>query len=74
MESISISYTVEWQLSFANNYKWSKCGKCFNSLTGKGIKQCYKNGMIGYYIKSKFYSLTYLRSKLERIPKQDCPF
>lgn len=74
MSCISINYTVDWQLSFAKNYQWSKCGKCFNSKTGKALKQCYKNGMIGYYIKGKFYSLKYLRTQLEKIPKENCPF
>ena len=74
MNTFSISYKVEWRLKFAVNYQWTKCGKCFNSLTGKNLKQCYKNGMIGYYIKGKFYSLKYLRTQLEKIPKQTCPF
>jgi len=74
MNTQSITYTVEWQLSFAPNYQWSRCGKCFNSLTGKKLKQCYKNGMIGYYINSKFRSVKYLRLKLKKIPKAECPF
>lgn len=72
--NVLIRYTTKYQLKFANNYTWSKCGKCFNSKTGKQIKQCYKNGMIGYYIRSKFYSLKYLKTQLERIPKVECPF
>jgi len=32
-------YTMEYELSFANNYKWSKCRKCFNWVTGREIKQ-----------------------------------
>lgn len=74
MNIISINYAVYWRLKFANNYQWTKDGKCFNSLTGRQIKQCYKNGMIGYYIKSKFYSIKYLRSQLEKIPNKICPF
>lgn len=74
MYSISVNYTVEWELNFAPEYKWSKCGKCFNIKTGKQIKQCYKNGMIGYYVKSKFYSLKKLRTKLEKIEVSQCPF
>jgi len=74
METISVTYTVNYRLSFAKNYQWTKCGKCFNSKTGRQLKQVYKNGMIGYCIKSKFYSLKYLRNKLERIPKIDTPF
>lgn len=39
------------------------------------IKQVYKSGCIGYIIKGKFYSLKYLRLKMEKIPKIEyCPF
>lgn len=74
MKTISVNYTVDYRLSFAHEYNWSKCGKCFNQKTGRQLKQCYKNGMIGYYVRSKFYSLKYLRGKLEKIPKEYCPF
>lgn len=66
---------MEFRLSFAHNYQWSKCGKCFNVKTNRQIKQTYKNRCIGYYIKGKFYSLTKLRKHLEEIPKEEyCPF
>lgn len=38
MNTISISYAVVWQIDFAPEYKWSKCGKCFNSKTGSVLK------------------------------------
>lgn len=71
---ISMVYTMEYELSFANNYKWSKCGKCFNWVTGREIKQSYKSGCIGYYIGSKFYSLKFLRTHLIKIKNQKTPF
>lgn len=74
MPKISVTYTVEWELKFAKNYQWTKCGKCFNSKTGKLLSQCYKNGMIGYYIESKFYSLKKLRSQLQKIKEIQTPF
>lgn len=74
MGSISVNYTTKFRLSFAHNYEWTSCGKCFNVKTGRSIKQVYNNGSIGYCIKGRFYSLKYLRSKLERTPKQSCPF
>ena len=74
MNTISVNYTLVWQLNFANNYKFTKCGMCFNTKTGRRLKQCYNSGSIGYNINGKFYSLTYLRKKLEKITINECPF
>lgn len=74
MSLISISYAVYWELTFAPNYQWTKCGKCFNSKTGRQIKQVYKNRCIGYNIKGKFHSLVSLRKHLRKIENKDCPF
>lgn len=71
MNYISVNYTLEYQLSFATNYQWTKDGLCFNIKTGRQIKQSYNSGSIGYYICGKFYSLKYLRSKLEKIPTNE---
>lgn len=68
-DNISITYTLKYQLSFAPNYKWTKCGMCFNTKTNRQLKQVYNSGCIGYCIKGRFYSLKYLRTKLELIPK-----
>jgi hypothetical protein len=74
MNSISVTYTLKFELSFAPNYQWTSCGKCFNVKTGREIKQVYNNGCIGYSINGKFKSLKYLRSNLVKIVKLDCPF
>jgi len=74
MNRVSISYAIYWELDFAPEYKWTKCGKCFNSQTGKQIKQVYKNRCIGYNIRSKFVSLTRLREHLKKIEKEHIPF
>ena len=68
MYTFTITYTCKYQLSFAPNYKWSECGKCFNSKTNRMIKQIMKSGCIGYIVNGKFKSLKYLRSNLELIP------
>ena len=74
MNTISITYTLIYQLSFAHNYQWTKDKRCFNTKTGREIKQVYNSGSIGYIIKGKFKSLTYLKPKLELIPKEEIPF
>jgi len=74
MNSISITYTLIYQISFAPEYQFTKDGKCFNTKTGRQIKQVYNSGCIGYSIKGKFRSLKYLRSKLEKIKYINCLF
>lgn len=75
MSTISITYTLVWQVKFAPEYQWTKCGKCFNVKRQTQLKQVMQGGSIGYNIRSKFYSLTKLRKNLEEIPKEEyCPF
>lgn len=74
MNSISITYTLKFELSFALNYKWTSCGKCFNTNTGRQIKQVYNNARIGYSINGGFKSLKFLRQHLVKIKINDCPF
>jgi len=74
MNYISITYAAKYQVSFAPHYKFTTCGKCFNTKTGRVIKKVYNNRCIGYIIVGKFYSLTKLRKLLEKIPKEYTPF
>ena len=74
MYSFSITYTCKYELSFAPQYKWSTCGKCYNSKTGRLIKQVVKGGSIGYVINGKFYTVSYLRKKLQKIKEINYPF
>lgn len=74
MNTISISYTVFYELDFATHYKFTKHKECFNAKTGRKIKQVYKNGSIGYNINSKFYSLTRLKKHLTKPKKEILPF
>lgn len=74
MKTISITYTVKYELDFAPEYVWVDDKLCFNSKTGRKIKQVYKNGMIGYSIRSKFYSAKRLRKHLVKPKEIDCPF
>ena len=74
MSTISITYTLEFQLDFAENYQWTKDGKCFNSKTNRQIKQCYNSGCVGYNIRGRFYSLKYLRTRMQKIENIKPPF
>jgi hypothetical protein len=74
MNTISINYTVYFEIDFARNYKFTKNKECFNEKTGRRIRQVYKGGSIGYNIKGRFYSLSKLRKHLVKPEKVDCPF
>jgi hypothetical protein len=74
MSTISITYPLIWQIDFATEYQWTKCGKCFNVLRNKEIKKVSQGGSIGYNIKGKFNSLTKLKSHLVKIKNITLPF
>jgi len=72
--TITVNYIANYRLKFAKNYVFTKCGLCYNLHSGKLIKQILKGSTIGYVIASKFYSLTKLRTELEKIPTTKIPF
>ena len=74
MNTISVTYTIKYQLNFATEYKWLNDNQCFNSKTGRFIKQVYCSGSIGYCIRRKFHTLKFLRNNLEKIKKEILPF
>ena len=70
-----LTINLHYQLIFAVEYKWTKAGLCVNTKTGNIINSCTKDRCEGFYIRGKFYSKTYLRKQLERIPiKEHTPF
>ena len=74
MNSISVNYTLVWELDFDDKYQFTKDGLCFNVKTGRRLKQSYSCGSIGYCINSKFMSLTRLRNHLIKTKESACPF
>lgn len=74
MDSVSVNYSLKWRLEFDHKYKWSICGKLFNTNTGRIKKKVLNGGSIGYWINNKFYTLDNLRKHLELIPIEICPF
>jgi len=67
---VTIKYKCKYRLINFPNYVFSG-QRCFNSKTGREIKQVYNNGTIGYNVCGKFKSLKTLKSELELIPKQE---
>jgi len=74
MRSVSITYTIKYELDFSPKYKWLSNNQCFNIKTGKIIRQTVVGGSIGYVIDGKFKSLSYLRQHLVRPRKEECIF
>ena len=74
MNTISIQYTYIWRVDYANNYVFTKCGKCFNTKTGRELKRKVKGYTIGYNIKGSFISLINLKPHLVKIKKEILPF
>lgn len=74
MNTITITYTIKYELSTHPNYVWTKDDLCFNSKTGRRIKQTMQGGSIGYCINGKFRSLKSLRPLLRKPIINDCPF
>lgn len=74
MHTISINYTLKWQVNFAPHYKFTTCKKLINCKTGKFIKKVSNNGCIGYFLQSKFYSLKTLKNHIELIKFETTPF
>ena len=72
--TITITYTITFVVSFAPNYVFTKCNRCFNLKTSRELKQVYKNGSIGYNINRKFYTLNKLRSFLIIPVSEKLPF
>lgn len=74
MNSISITYSLKYEVSFAPHYKFTSCKKCINCKTGREIRKVYQKGSIGYCIAGRFYSLKFLRLHLVKIENEYCPF
>jgi|TARA_R110001592_G_scaffold211167_1_gene462943 hypothetical protein len=74
MNYVSVTYSYNYQLDFAPEYKYTICKKCINAKTNRQIKQVRVGGSIGYNIKGKFYSLTKLRKHLVKPEVIKLPF
>jgi hypothetical protein len=74
MNTITVTYTLYFYLKNYPEYRFTKCKKCFNTKTGRQIKQVTNKGSIGYNIRGKFRSLSQLKNQLVKITKDECPF
>lgn len=74
MIEITKKYDLKWQLDYAPNYQFSKCGKCFNILRNKEVKETLIGYTVGFCINGKFRSKKALRIHLVKIDSFECPF
>ena len=74
MNTISVNYTLVWQIKTATHYQFTKDGRCFNVKTGRELQKKYQSGAIGYNISGRFTPFKKLRENLEKIPILETPF
>ena len=72
--TVTVTFTIEYVIDFAENYGFTKCKRCFNLKTNREIQQRIKSRCIGYYISGKFYSLTKLHQHLVKPKTIGIPF
>ena len=72
--NISVTYIAKWQIIGNSNYKWTECKKLINCKTGREIKRTIKGLQAGYWIGNTFVKLSELKSKIELIKEEKCPF
>ena len=71
---ITVTYTAKWRLKSNHYYVFTTCKKLVNVRTGREIKKTIKGLTPGYWIGKDFIKLTDLRSSIELITKDKCPF
>jgi hypothetical protein len=74
MPTITVTYQLIWRLRNYPQYQFTADRQCYNTRTGRRIRQTRCGGSIGYCIVGKFHSFTALRPQLEKIPRELCPF
>jgi len=73
MNTITVTYSLVYELDFAPEYQWTRCNKCFNVKRGTQLRQVRQGGSLGFNIRGKFHSLTKLRKHLRKITKEFNP-
>lgn len=63
-----------WQIKGFEKYKFAENKKLYNCQTGKEINKTVVAYTIGYYLNSKFVSLTKLKPLIEKVKTKNCPF
>ena len=72
--NVLCSYKSKWRHKVYHYYVWTECKKLINLKTSKQIKKSIKGGKAGYYINRDFVSLDELKTQIQLIPKEFCPF
>ena len=60
---IKTEYIIRWVFIYDDNYWLTPCRKVIDLKNNKILKKVYKNGVIGYYLNKKFYSITDLKKQ-----------
>ena len=71
---ITVTYMAKWRLKTNHDYVWTTCKKLVNIRTGREIKKTIKGLTAGYWIGKRFIKLDTLKSGIELIEDEHCPF
>lgn len=74
MPEFTVKYVAKWYMNNVPHYWFTQCGMCYNSKSGRLIKQVTNRCTIGYIIDGKFKSLEQIRPALKQFKKQTIPF
>lgn len=74
MLEFTTKHIAKYRLKNNNHIVFSTDKLCYNTKSGRVLKQILKGSTIGYVIDGKFKSLITLRKELEVIPKEKYPF
>jgi len=69
MKNVVISRHIDlvWFIKEANNYRFTKDGRCFNLKSGREIKRTLVGYTEGFCLNGKFQSLSKIRKQLVKI-------
>lgn len=72
---LTVTHTIDIKFKVSNtDYGVTEKGEVWNLKRGRKLKRTVIGTTIGYCIGGKFKSLGVLRSQLEKINKEYCPF
>lgn len=72
--NFKIPLALKWQHKDLPHYKLSACGKLINTMRGTEVRMVLKGYTRGFNIAGVFVSLVKIKTKMQPIKKQECPF
>lgn len=71
MNTVSITYKLKYRFKDKNYIQVTKCGKIFNTQTGRELKLRLNGYSVGFWLGKKFILKSKLNNLIESIPKKE---